>query len=92
MTAVVGVIAALSLGLTACGNTAYTGEGTVVSKQIDKEFKSKAGSKTKRTVTEYEVTVDVPDSDENKKLNVPKEKYDALTEGQKVTVKSGKIL
>jgi hypothetical protein len=86
----VGMTAALGMGLVACGST-YTGEGTVTNKQIDRTTHTNSTSKTKRTTTDYEITVDVPTSDVNQIIDVSKDKYDKIQVGQKVTVKDGKI-
>ena len=97
MIGVVGMVAALGMGVTACGApSGFNGQGTVIGKEIDKEKKTKkvTGTNKKKTTTttEYEVTVDVDNSEEHQEFDVTQAKYDALREGQKVTIQNGRIL
>lgn len=87
----VGMAVALGAGLTACGDP-YSGEGTVVSKQIDKDIKRNgAKRKTTRTVTDYEVTVDIPNVDANKVFETSKKKYETIQIGASVKIENDKI-
>lgn len=88
----IGVAAVLGAGLTACG-TPYSGEGVVVSKDVDRsssKSSSKRGSKM-RSSTDYELTVDVPGSDVDRIFDVSKKKYDATSIGDKVVIDKGKV-
>lgn len=87
----VGLAAVLGFGMTACGET-YTGDGVVVSKDIEKKTKSKSGKKKGSTSsTDYEIVVDIPGSDVNKTIDVTKSKYESIQIGQKVKVEKNKI-
>lgn len=87
----VGLAASLGFGMTACGE-AYTGEGVVVSKDIEKKTKSKSGKKKGSTTrTDYEIVVDVPNSDVHKTIDVKKSQYETIQVGQKVKVEKNKI-
>lgn len=91
----VGLAAALGLSMTGCTAMNYSGEGTVVSKEIDKSSKKSSSSKKKSSSsssrTDYEITVDIPDSDVNRVIDVKKSQYDSIKVGQKVTIEKNKI-
>lgn len=89
----VGLAAALGLSMTGCTAMNYSGEGTVVGKEIDKSSK-KSNSKKKSSSsksTDYEITVDIPDSDVDRVIDVKKSQYDSIKVGQKVTIEKNKI-
>ena len=93
----VGLAAALGLSMTGCTAMNYSGEGTVVGKEIDKSSKKSSSSSSKKSrsssskSTDYEITVDIPDSDVDRVIDVKKSQYDSIKVGQKVTIEKNKI-
>lgn len=85
MFAAVGVAVVMGAGLTGCG-VGYTGDGVVVNKQIESKK-----TKSKPRTTDYELTVDVPNSDVNKTFDVSKSKYDSIQVGQTVKIEKGTV-
>lgn len=88
MVAAVGLTLALGAGLAACGG-GYTGEGVVKGKEVTSQSKSKSSSKT--TNKKYKVTIDVPNTDVDQVLTIPKNQYDAVQVGQNVKIEDGNI-
>lgn len=86
MVAAVGLTLALGAGLTACGG-GYTGEGVVKDKEVASTSKSKSSTKSKK----YKITIDVPNTDVDQVLTIPKSQYDAVQVGQNVKVEDGDI-
>lgn len=88
MFAAVGVVVIMGVGLTGCG-AGYTGEGVVISKEVDN--RNSSTSKKKSSKIDYELTIDVPESDVNKKFDVSKSKYDSTQVGQTVKIEKGNV-
>lgn len=87
----IGIAATLTGGLAACG-TPYSGEGVVVDKEIEKQVKASSSKKKSSSKSkDYEITVDVPNSDANRTIDVSKSKYESIKVGQTVTIENGKI-
>jgi hypothetical protein len=82
MVAAVGLTLVLGAGLAACG-AGYTGEGIVKDKEVV--------SKRKSTSKTYKVTIDVPNTDVNQVITLPKTQYDSVQVGQNVKVEDGDI-
>lgn len=82
MVAAVGLTLALGAGLAACG-ASYTGEGIVKDKEVV--------SKRKSTSKKYKITIDVPNTDVNQVITLPKTQYDSVQVGQTVKIEDGDL-
>jgi ABC-type glycerol-3-phosphate transport system substrate-binding protein len=82
MVAAVGLTLALGAGLAACG-AGYTGEGVVKDKEVVSQRKS--------SIKKYKVTIDVPNTDVNQVITLPKTQYDSVQVGQNVKIEDGNI-
>lgn len=87
----IGIAATLTGGLAACA-TPYSGEGVVVDKEIAKQVKASSKKKSSSSKSkDYEITVDIPDTDIDRTIDVTKKKYESIQIGQTVTIENGKI-
>jgi hypothetical protein len=86
--AAVSMVVAMGMGLTGCG-VGYTGDGVVISKDVENKTSSTSTTRSSKIV--YKITVDVPESDVNKKFSVSKFKYDSVQLGQNVKIEQGSV-
>lgn len=86
-----GITVIMGLTLIGCGaGFNYTGEATVISKEVEHKKKSST-SKSKTKNTNYELTLDIPNTDVNQVIDVPQNRYDAIQPQQKVQLVNGKL-
>lgn len=89
----VSIAVALGFGITGCGPSEppYTGDAVVVSKDKDVSTKSSTKKKSSSKKTDYDIVVDIPNSDINKSVGVSKSQYNSIEVGQTVKLEKGKL-